>query len=436
MQDGINRRTFLGFVGGGVLLSAAGCHLSPGGERTSEGIRFSSYGNPDKLEIRSAVVDAFIEANPEASVSFEGSPTADYWDRLSTQMSAGNAPDVINIDAPRIGQYAGRDALLPLTDFIPDVIRTDEFDARLLGTGSVNDVQYGVPVAVATQCICYNLERITELGMTLPDGTWDFARYAEYATAVSDAANREFAGCADESGAMGFLQAWIRARGDQVYAESGGGLGFDVSAIEEFFEYWDVLRRGGGCESPEGAAQYQSGDWPNSAMAQNRAVMQVVSTPVFTGGFQAFTDYQLALTLIPRAAGGGAYPHFSEASSFLSLNAKTSEPDLAAQFLEFFVNSRDAALALRFVSGPPASAAARAVLLDEGDLAPEELELLEFSDEALAVASPPPSAAPAGDNEVRSVLYRASQAVAFGQESISSAAATFYEEAERALESA
>lgn len=438
MTTKISRRMFLGSsLAAGGTLALTGCNLLPGGgggDGSGE-IRFSSYGDPEKLQIRGSLADVYSEQHPDVTVTFEGSPTQDYWDRLATQMSAGNAPDVINIDTTRIGQYGGRGALSPLESYVPDVIQTEYFDELLLQTGAIDDVLYGVPVATATWGMGYNADALDELGIEHPDGSWTWEDYAEYSIAIADAADGSLTGSGDESGNLTILELWLRSRDNALYTEDRQDLGFSEQTLSEWFDYWAALRADGGCVSAEDAAQFRYGDWPNSPIATGRAVMTPLSTANLIGGFQSFTRDRVEMTLAPRGTSDGEHPHFAGASSYLSLNASSESPDEAAHFLNWFANSAEAALTLRLISGPPASSAGREALLAESGLDEEEERVLNFTELALAAATaPPPPAPPAGSN-VNDLFYLASQDIAFARDDAAAVVANFMSEASRALSS-
>ncbi|SEP73302.1 ABC transporter substrate-binding protein [Microlunatus flavus] len=432
----ISRRTLLG-AGLAAAVSApfvSACSaIRPGGAE-ADAIRFSSYGDPTKLKIRGSLADTYMKLNPDAKIAFEGTATAGYWDKLATQMAGGNAPDVINIDSPRMAQYGRAGALQALDGYVPGTVQSDQFDQSLLVQGQVDGKQLGLPVATATNGIGYDQTVLEEIGLKAPDGTWTWDDYADYATEVHDASKGKYFGAEDPSGDPAFLELFVRSRGEQLYS-GATDFGFSRDTLQDWFAYWSKLRAAGGCVTAEIAAQAEYGDWPNSPLVTKKAPLGRISTPNLSGGFQSLTDDVVQITLVPRASKSGDYPHYPAASSYLSLNARSAKADEAAKFLNWFVNSKEAALTLRLISGPPASTAGREALAGSGDLTPDEKKVLDFTEMALTKSTPAPGTAPAANTAVADLLLKASQDIAFERASAAKAIDTFLADGKKALAS-
>ena len=430
----ISRRTLLG---AGLAAAVAAPFVSscsvfrPGGDE-ADAIRFSSYGDPTKLKIRGSLADTYMQQNPGSKIAFEGTATAGYWDKLATQMAGGNAPDVINIDSPRMAQYGRAGALQPLDPFVPGTVQSDQFDPSLLVQGQVDGKQLGLPVATATNGIGYDQTVLEEIGLKAPDGTWTWDDYADYAAEIHDASKQKYYGSEDPSGDPAFLELFVRTRDEQLY-EGASGFGFSRDTLADWFAYWSKLRANGGTVPAEIAAQAEYGDWPNSPLVTKKAPLGRISTPNLSGGFQSLTDDVIQITLVPRGSKSGAYPHYAAASSLLALNARSAHGEEAAKFLNWFVNSKEAALTLRLISGPPASTAGREALASSGDLKPDEKKVLDFTQMALTKASPTPATPPAANTAVADLLLKASQDIAFKRASASSAIDTFLTDGKKAL---
>src|SRR5215470_980761 len=99
-----SRRRFLqaGLAAGALAPLLSACNPDPAAKEAQDSVRSSSYGDPTKLGVRSKLADQYTSSHPDVKMVFEGTATAEYWDKLATQMAGGNAPDVINIDIARI----------------------------------------------------------------------------------------------------------------------------------------------------------------------------------------------------------------------------------------------------------------------------------------------------------------------------------------------
>lgn len=446
MTQSLSRRSLLGgglAVGSAVALGAC-ANLTPhnnsapavGGKKAAGGvgsIRFSSYGDPTKLKLRSDLAAKFTSEHPKIKVGFEGVASADYWDKLATEIAGGTATDVINIDSPHISQYGTSGALQPLDPYIPKPIETDTFDSNLLKSGQLNGKQYGVPVASATTAMGYDATIIDSLGLKRPDGGWNWDGFMSFAQQIYKKSGGKYNGSEDPSGDSAVFELWARSNGQQLYKDDKT-FGFTQDTLSDYFTYWQEMRTSGGCVPAQTAAQYVYADWVHSPMVLKKAPLGRIQTNNVIGGYQGFTKDDIELTMVPKG-NDGKYPNYEAASSYLSLNAKTQDPTDAAVFLNWFANSADAALTLRVISGPPASSAGRKALLDSGGLSSDEKKVLNFTTLAIKNSTPPPIPAPGVNTDIGTLLLAAAQSVSFKKKSIKDAVSTFWDGGQKALES-
>lgn len=430
MSSTFSRRRLLqaGAVLGITAPVLAACGFAP---RQSDGVRFSSYGDPKKLGLRGQLAEQYTSGHPDVKVTFEGTATAEYWDKLATQMAGGNAPDVINIDTARIGQYSAGGALAPLDEFVPAVVKTEYFDENLLVQGRVDGKQYGIPVAMSTYSISYDATALDGIGVAHPDGSWTWEEYAALCNEIRRASGGSLYGSEDPSGDPVPFEIFLRSKGEALYRD-GNDFGFAEDSLVEWFEYWAALRSSGGVIPADIAAQSQYGDWPTMPIVKKIAPLGHIFTANLQGGLQSLTDHTIEITLPPKYTTDGTAPQFPAASSYLSLNARSARKADAADFINWFANGEEAARTLRLISGPPASSAARDVLL-AGQLEPGEKQVLDYTDLALKSAVAPPPPAPAASTAVADLLLKASQDIAFGSTSVRDGVRTFLAEARKSL---
>lgn len=435
MTEGLTRRTVLqaGFAAGIAIPLLAACSAS-GSSSAGSGsatVRFSSYGDPTKLGLRSSLAKEYMAAHPKVKMVFEGSATADYWDKLATEIAGGNAPDVINIDSVHIAEYASKNALMALDKYIPKPIETDTFTKTLVNLGQLNGKQYGVPVATSMYAWGYDQTVLDSLGIPLPDGSWTWDSYAVLANDIREASKKTIYGSEDPSGDEATLQIWLRTKGAELY--HGGQLAYSQANLEEWFNYWASLRASGGIVPADVASLSKYGDWPNSPMVTKKAPLGHIFTPNLAGGFQGLTKNTLNLALPPVDKAGDKTATFANASSYLSINTRASDPAAAAEFINWFVNGKEAALSLRLISGPPASSAGMDALLQSADLTDAEKAVLDFTKMALGQVQSTPEPSSGGDVEVQALLLKVSQDIAFKKASVAEASKQFFSDAAKAL---
>lgn len=406
-----------------------GC--SAGGADTGGPLRFSTYGDPTKLQAREALAIAYTEKNPEVSITFEGSPGSSYADKINAQIAANNAPDIINVPAERLYEYASSGVLAPLDEFIPGKLDTGSFSKQLVDQGKVDGKTVGIPVAQALMGVIIDKTGFQDLGLPIPDGSWTWEGYFDVAAAVHKASSGAVYGAADESGDYFVFETWLIGQGKSFYT-SDGKLGFDEKDLRAWFSMWSTARETGGIPPADVAAEFSAPNWANSPIATGKGLMVHAATSNFIGGFQELTKHDVDMVLPPQYSGGtrGVYPR---PSSFLAVNARTKSLEQAVGFVDFFSNSPEAAAKLRLISGVPGSGKAAKEVAGLPDLTPNEGEVLAYNDHVTPELDEAPPAPPRNSNVLIDSLRLNGQDMAFGRQSVEDAAKRFFSDASAAL---
>lgn len=434
MSDGITRRSALriGVLGTAAASVLASCSPTRDSGGSSNGeLRFSSYGDPTKLKVRSSLADLYMQQNQNIHITFEGSSGAAYADKLSAQIAASNAPDVINLPAERLVQYGRSGVLLDLAQYIPKVMDTTSYDKRLLSQGQVDGKQYAIPVAQAVMAVMIDTTGFKSLGITPPDGTWTWEKYVEVAAHVHDASKGKLYGSWDPSGDYFVMETWVLGRGESMFKD--GKLGFGQDTLSEWFQFWADARSKSAISPAAVAAQYIPNDWTTSPIAKRTGLMIHAATSNFTGGLQKLTDHNVDMVLPPMYGPGGSRGVYPRPSSFLAANARTQSGEEAVKFVNWFLTSKDAAQKLRLISGVPGAGSAITAVKGLPDLTPDEKEILQYSEAAAPVLVNAPENPPAKSSGVLDALRLAGQDVAFGRSTVSKSVARFFTDAKTAL---
>ncbi|HEY8102871.1 MAG TPA: extracellular solute-binding protein [Gaiellaceae bacterium] len=176
------RLTLLGLMLALVLLVGAcgsdddeGTGATTGEETTAEAvsgtISFTGVWTGDEQKFFQAVIDAFEEKNPDATVKYTAGGD-NIVTVLSTAVQGGNPPEMASLAQPGVvADFAGRDALQPL-DFVSDAI-VENFGQSILDVGSVDGKPYGLLFKAANKStVWYNVASFEDAGVEAPS-TWD-----------------------------------------------------------------------------------------------------------------------------------------------------------------------------------------------------------------------------------------------------------------------
>ncbi|KRE76700.1 ABC transporter substrate-binding protein [Arthrobacter sp. Soil761] len=158
----------------GVL---AGC--SGNSAPTSSGpvtLTFQAFANtPEGQTANQKIVDDWNKAHPDITVNLVMTPIDSAYEKISTQMAGGTAPDILMDDAQDIRQYVNEGYIADLTPILSKDAMSS-IDPGVLDTVKINDIVAGVPTEMQTYVVLANKDLLDASGATVPTGdsmTWD-----------------------------------------------------------------------------------------------------------------------------------------------------------------------------------------------------------------------------------------------------------------------
>jgi len=114
-------------------------------------------------------VDAFKKVNPDITVKIDVQPWKDREASLVTQITGGNAPDVVYMIPDELRAFQGKGALEP----IPDSVSRDGYRPAALDAVTVDSTLYGAPMLMGVIPGTCDKKVLAEAGVTTPPATWD-----------------------------------------------------------------------------------------------------------------------------------------------------------------------------------------------------------------------------------------------------------------------
>lgn len=425
----IDRRRLLGTglaAAGLPLLGARSALAQQGGN-----IRMIWWGGDERARRTNAAIDKFRAANPEASVEAEFMGWDDYWARLATQVAGGNAPDFIQMDYRYMFEYARRDAIRPLDDFLGDELQIADFGQVNLDSCSVDGKLYGGNVGVNAFSIVFDAAAWEEAGAEAPSlgNSWEGFAEKCAAFAAGNGRKRVYA-TADGSGQEGLFEVWLRTQGKALYTPEGT-LGYDAEDAGRWFAYWTEMRKAGSCVPADVQALYKNS--PETApLVSGSAATDFAHSNQFES-YQKLVQAELSVVGAP-VLEGGQPGQYLKPSQMFSISATSKAPELAARMINFLIRDPEGARLLGLDRGVPASQEIReAIMPDLNDSGRKVVELISSLSSQIGALPPAP---PKGAGEINAVQIRISQEVGFEAVSPEQGGAALVDEAAAILERA
>jgi len=427
MRNTLTRREMLktsgGALAGAWVLYLTGCGGGGSGEAQ---MRMAWWGSTVRHKRTKEAINLFEERNP--NIKIEPEPSGDfveYWNKLATQASGGNAPDVIQTDYRYLTEYAGRGVLVELDEYVPDPINLKNFNQQQLQNGKIEGKTYALTLGDNAPLVVYDVPRLEEAGVELPENwTWD--DFAEVAGQISEAGGEGFFGTEDFGGQEPGLEVFVIQSGQSLYED--GQLGFDEETLAEWLTYWDDLRKSGAA-APGDVQATDTGDLNTTLLIQGKAAIDFAFSNQYTG-LSALTDSELDFTVEP----GGPEGLYIKPSQLLSGYSRTEYPEEVAQVIDFFLNDKEANKILGTERGVSGNSEIREMLRTEiPETEQQVFDYLQLVSENGAPLPPPP---PPGAAEIAEIVLRTNESVSFGRASIDEAVNKFFSDANSALEKA
>jgi len=387
-------------------------------------IRFAWWGDTKRHEIYNAIVDNFEKEYPNITVKREFGGWGDYWDKIATQIAGGNAPDVFGMHQFYVADYARRNALLKLDEYVESgVINQDDFPEPIVDSGRVGSDLYMVAQGVTMTGYIYNSATIEELGVEPPafDWTWDDfkSKTLEIQEAIGD---QDMFAVGDGSGGTfnNLFRYFVRERGKDLYTDDGQ-IGFEKQDVIDWWTMWDELRKAGAVPDAETGAEYENVPLEQNMFTTGRTVLTTIPVNQMHLYQAQFDQGEIEAVRIPTTA-GGENGEFIE-GAYLSIPAKSKHPEEAATFINYFVNAEEALKIFKVEQGSPGST--KMVEVVKPLLEPAQQKALDFIGKTVEVAERAPYA-PVGGSEVDTLFKDSASAISFGQMSIEEAADKFW----------
>ncbi|MEM9214212.1 MAG: sugar ABC transporter substrate-binding protein [Cyanobacteria bacterium P01_F01_bin.150] len=259
-------------VGLAIALTTSGCGQSSSQENadsgsdasaTQEVVFWTMQLQPDFTDYFNELIADFESQNPDTSVRWVDVPWGDMQSKILTSVSAGTAPDVVNLNPDFASQLASRNAWLTLDNQVSDVDK-QTYLPKIWQSNTLNGESFGLPWYLTASVTIYNEELFGQAQVDEPPST--FAELAIAAKKVKDTTGKYaffITFVADD--AADILQSLVKM--DVTLVDDQGKAAFNTQEGKAAFQYWvdlyqneliprDVLTQG----HRRGIELYQAGE--------------------------------------------------------------------------------------------------------------------------------------------------------------------------------
>ncbi|WP_369055559.1 ABC transporter substrate-binding protein [Kineococcus terrestris] len=409
----LTRRAFgAGVAGTAAVAGLAACGGDSGGAAAGGGggdLRFTWWGSDARHALTEQAIEAYAAEEPGTTVRGEYTEWSGYWDRLATTVAANDAPDVIQMDVLQLRSYADRGALL---DLAGTSIDTGGIPADTLDTGRTEEGLFAVPVGINSHVVVANPALFEAAGVPLPDDTtWTWQDALDISNRISAATEPDVQGLQTMGLDEASLQLWVSQLGGQFY--EGTEVTLDPAHVASWWEYNLDAVASGAAAGASLAVERQAAGLSQSGTATGTAAMAVWWANQVTA-LSSAAGQEMVLLRPPVQEPGGTPGVFYKASMFWSISSRSRNPEAAAAFVDWLLNSPAATEILKVERGIPADPERREQVVPL--LEPTDAQSVEYVESLEGSTSPAPPAAPPGASTVQDLVTRYGSEVLFGNQ--------------------
>lgn len=417
-----------------VSLTLAGCGTSgspaPGssGTRPAEEtgpvtIKFSWWGNDVRNRLTQQAIDLFRVKYPNITVEVETADFASYWQKLATEIAAGNTPDVMQMDATYVQQYVADGNIMDLDSLAIDLSRYSQSAAE---AGRVDGGLYAATFCLNVPVVLANPALFARAGVAIPDdATWTWDDFSRITAQIGAKGGSEYYGATSRNDWDPMLALWVRQHGKQQY-NNDGSLGFTAEDLAPMFQYWLDVQKAGG--TPPATVMVQDDQAANdqTLFATGRTALTALWSNMVVA-LDASTGQDLLLLRPPTVTGKAADGNlWLKSSQFLTIGKNTKHADAALKLVEFLLNDVEAGKILGTERGIPANLDVQAAI--KSSLSPSDQKVVAFMDKVNAELGGPNGLPAPGGSQGQTLQYRYGQAVLLGTSTPQEAATAFVNE--------
>jgi len=191
-----------------------------------------------------ALAEEFNALYPNITIEFQDVPFEELRTKLLTQVAANNPPDVAYMDASTVGEFAQRNALVNLDDYISKstAVSQEDYVEAFLQADMVNGIVYGLPITAETTGLFYRTDMFEAAGLDPndPPDTWE--EFEAAAQALTKPENKQYGFIIFAPEAAYYWYPWLWQAGGDLLAEDGKDVLWDSPEGQKAAEFYVGLK--------------------------------------------------------------------------------------------------------------------------------------------------------------------------------------------------
>ncbi len=366
-------------------------------------LRIAWWGSQSRHDRTIQVIEMFEADHPDVDIIFEPSSWGDHWTKMAVQAAGDNLPDIMQQDYAFLQEWASRDLVVPLDDYVGTTIDTSTISEAVLAGGIVDGKLYGINLGNNSLTITLDVDAFEKAGIDLPSPDWTWTEFEEIAMKLHETLGVWAIGPGLYNDKM--WKSLYLGQGEWSYSDDGATLGYQNDEI--FVAYLKMIQRliaaGAAPTRAEEIAEFFGQGIEALPIVSKRSAMDMFwSNQIVAVGNAAGENRTFKMWHLPRLE-GGASQNYIKPSMFFSITKDSKNPELAVEFINFFTNSLEANDILLAERGVPIAGAVREHLAPK--LTATQVEMFDFLSRVEVDSSPIRPPDPVGHSDIVYNVY-------------------------------
>ncbi|MEU9151171.1 extracellular solute-binding protein [Streptomyces sp. NPDC048417] len=441
MGHQISRRTLFRTASGIAVVGALGTSLTACGGTAADSssggeLTMTWWGSDERHAAYKKSLAYFQKQNADIKIQETYSGYDGYFDKFNALVAGGSAPDLLQMDTTLVAQYARKGVLAPIDSYVGKDLDLTGFSKTLLAAGTVDGKLYGVPSGIGVNQLTVNRSGLEKLGLTYPDPEWSWADLKSISADVHKKSGGKVYGTDDGGGStLQAFEIFVREKGSQLLSADGKKLGFTSDVLQEWWEYWEDMRKSNACP-PAAITAPAHNDLTKNAVVIGKALFTFDSGVYGAGG--SITSATLDFLPTPQGDWSGAREgNFVNGGVLLSATKASETVADSVKIMSFFAQDTTAIKDMQLQRGiPPTSKARNLIKAGLADTDKRNMAMADYISNRVAKATDvldAPQPPPQGADQIWDLLFQSNLAIAFGKKTIKSQLSEFFDQASSIL---
>ncbi len=337
-------------------------------------LRFSWWGGDERLAATLAVIDQFETLYPNITIEGEYGSSDGYSDKLSTQLAAGTAPDIIQIDPGFMPSLVSADTnyFIDYNDFGFDFSNFDENYYKQRINGNFDGKQLGIPTGLAGAALVVNQDLASAIGIDFTQD-YTFDDLIEWGKKVREYDDSMYLLCANKDSIANILVNNYEKQiaGKTFFNEDTKAFNPTEDQLKQIYSFVQALYDNG-VVAPASYMSAYSGD--NLQSDPNWIAGKYVASFTYTSTAEVLTaanpSAKYTVGKLPVMDNALVDGWAANCPQVIAVSSASKHQEAAVKFVDYFFNNEKAMETLAATRSVPATAKAREICEKNGTLSP------------------------------------------------------------------